>query len=70
MKRYFKIAEAEEQGCPLKPAYLYKLHHYQEYPNLFVKFKGQLFVDRQVLDKLFDEGRQSNTLNGGRKKKP
>ncbi|MGO9022529.1 MAG: hypothetical protein ACLQVJ_29695 [Syntrophobacteraceae bacterium] len=67
MKRYFRISEAEEQGCPFKASRLYKMHHLQEFPQIFVKVQSTLLVDRQAIDELLEQHRQTNEKKRAKK---
>jgi hypothetical protein len=51
------VRMSKADSLPLAKATLYKWHHLNKCPGLFVKIGGALFVDLKFLEKIVEEGR-------------
>ena len=51
----------EEAGVPWSTSYLYKLRHYNTYPNLIVKVAGRLMLNRDEFEKMAEEDIKKQT---------
>jgi hypothetical protein len=58
------------QDLPLERSTLYKWHHTQRCPEIFVKLGGALFVELDRLEQLIDASRASAAGAMNRKRKP
>lgn len=61
---------SKAQDLPLERSTLYKWHHTQRCPEIFVKLGGALFVDLDRLEQLIDASRASSAGDRNRKRKP
>lgn len=53
--RVSKITKAN--SLPWEKSTIYKIHHLNKYPKLFIKVGGALFIDLDVLDEIIENGR-------------
>jgi hypothetical protein len=57
MRNLIRVSKAN--GLPFKPGTLYKWHHKGQYPEIFVKFSGSLFVDLTALQAALEKSRKN-----------
>jgi hypothetical protein len=54
-RKLVRVAKAE--GLIFARSTLYKFHHLNKYPKLFIKVGGGLFIDLDELDHIIEQGR-------------
>lgn len=56
MQNLVRVSKAKREDLPIAPATLYKWHHLKRYPEIFRKFGGFLFVDKEALKVAIESG--------------